>query len=352
MKREETRKIKVGNIQIGKQNKVIIQSMTNSKTKDINATVAQINELEENGCQIVRLAVLDIEDAKAIREIKKQVNLPLVADIHFSIQLALLALESGIDKIRINPGNINNYKLLQELVIKCKEKQVPIRIGINGGSLEAEILKEYNDVVTSDAMIKSAMHHVKILEDLDFYDICLSFKSSDVPLTIETYKKASEVFDYPLHLGVTEAGTFTNSAIKSSAALGTLLSMGIGDTMRISVTSEPKEELIIAKQLLRCFDLIDNVPNLVSCPTCGRIQYNMMPIAKEIEEFLNSIKSNITVAIMGCPVNGPQEAKRADIGIAGGTKNGILFKKGKMIKTVPQEMLLETLKEEIIKMSQ
>ncbi len=349
MIRENTKKIMVGNVQIGNQNKVIIQSMTNTKTKDTKATINQINELEALGCQIVRLAVLDEEDAKAIKIIKEYTNIPLVADIHFNINFALIALENGIDKIRINPGNINDYDLLKVLVNKCKEKNIPIRIGINGGSLEKEILNKYGDVC-SDAMIESAMHHIKILEDLDFYDICLSFKSSEVPLTIETYKKAAKIFNYPLHLGVTEAGTFIGSAIKSSAALGALLYEGIGDTIRVSVTSDPQEELTIVKQLLRSFDLVNDVPNLISCPTCGRIQYDMVPVVKEIEEFLKTINSNITVAIMGCPVNGPQEAKRADIGIAGGKEKGLLFKKGEMIKSVDQKDLVNTLKEEILLM--
>lgn len=349
MIRENTRPIKVGNIQIGHQNKIIIQSMTNTRTKDIDATIKQINSLEKNGCQIVRLAVLDNNDALAIEEIKKHVNIPLVADIHFNISLAITAVNSGIDKIRINPGNINDYELLKVLVSLCKEKHIPIRIGINSGSIEKSILEEYKEPCP-EAMIKSAMHHVKILEDLDFYDICLSFKSSHVPLTIDTYMQASKIFNYPLHLGVTEAGTFTGSSIKSSAALGTLIYHGIGDTIRVSVTADPVKELTIAKQLLNNFGLIDNIPNLISCPTCGRIQYNMIPIAKEIEEFLNSINSNITVAIMGCPVNGPQEASRADIGVAGGKTHGTLFKKGELFKKVPSEDLVETLKEEILKM--
>ena len=349
MIRENTRLIKVGNVQIGHQNKIIIQSMTNTRTKNIEDTVKQINDLEKNGCQIVRLAVLDKDDAYAIKEIKKLVNIPLVADIHFNISLAIIAVESGIDKIRINPGNINDYEKLKVLVNLCKDKHIPIRIGINSGSIEKEILEEYKEPCP-EAMIKSAMHHVKILEDLDFYDICLSFKASHVPLTIDTYMQASKIFNYPLHLGVTEAGTFTSSSIKSSAALGTLIYNGIGDTMRISVTSDPTKELIIAKQLLNNFDLIDEVPNLISCPTCGRIQYNMIPIAKEIEEFLASINSNITVAIMGCPVNGPQEASRADIGIAGGTNYGTLFKKGKFIRNIPSDQLVESLKQEILDM--
>lgn len=349
MKRCETRPIKVGNLQIGSQNKVIIQSMTNTKTKDIDKTVEQINLLEKKGCELVRLAILDEEDAKAISKIKEKVNIPLVADIHFNHKFALIALDNGIDKIRINPGNIGKKENVEAIVNKCKEKNVPIRIGINSGSLEKNLLEKYGKP-THEAMIESAKGHIKILEDLDFYDICLSFKSSDVVLTIKSYELASTLFKYPLHLGVTEAGTFNGSAIKSSAALGTLLYQGIGDTIRISVSGPPESEMIIAKQLLNCFNLIDNVPNLISCPTCGRIQYDMLPIVNEIEDFLSEINSNIEVAIMGCAVNGPQEASRADIGIAGGKDTAILFKKGKLIKTVKQEDLISTLKEEIYKM--
>ena len=348
-KRTETRPIQVGNLQIGGQNQVIIQSMTNTKTKNVAATVEQICQLTEAGCQIVRMAVYDQEDARAIREIKAQVSVPLVADIHFDYKLALTAIESGVDKIRINPGNIGARENVVAVVNACKQHQVPIRIGINSGSLEKAVLEKYGRPC-AEAMIESARKHVEILEELDFHDICLSFKSSDVMLTIEAYRLASEVFPYPLHLGVTEAGTFTSSAIKSSAALGALLMDGLGDTIRVSVSADPVEELRICKQLLRCFNLIDNVPNLVSCPTCGRIQYNMIPSAEEVERFLATINADITVAVMGCAVNGPQEASRADIGIAGGKEEGLLFKKGQLIRKIPQDQIVEVLKEEILKM--
>ena len=295
------------------------------------------------------MAVYDQEDARAIREIKAQVSVPLVADIHFDYKLALTAIESGVDKIRINPGNIGARENVVAVVNACKQHQVPIRIGINSGSLEKAVLEKYGRPC-AEAMIESARKHVEILEELDFHDICLSFKSSDVMLTIEAYRLASEVFPYPLHLGVTEAGTFTSSAIKSSAALGALLMDGLGDTIRVSVSADPVEELRICKQLLRCFNLIDNVPNLVSCPTCGRIQYNMIPIAEEVERFLATINADITVAVMGCAVNGPQEASRADIGIAGGKEEGLLFKKGQLIRKIPQDQIVEVLKEEILKM--
>ncbi len=347
--REKTNKVIVKNIQIGNQNKVIIQSMTNTKTKDIEKTINQINELEQAGCQIVRLAILDEEDATAISKIKERTKIPLVADIHFNYKLALIAVKQGIDKIRINPGNIGAFENVLAVATACKEKKIPIRIGINSGSLEKEVLLKYGKPC-AQAMIESATKHIEILKQCDFDDIVLSFKSSDVLLTIETYRLASKTFSYPLHLGVTEAGTFTTSSIKSSAALGTLLSEGIGDTMRISVSSDPVEELIICKQLLKCFGLYKNVPNLISCPTCGRIQYDMLPIVTEIEQFLNTINADIDVAVMGCPVNGPQEASRADIGIAGGKDLGLLFKKGVLIKQVPQSEIVETLKKEILLM--
>lgn len=347
MKRTETRPIYVGNVQIGGQNRCILQSMTNIPAKDIERSVEQINELEENGCEIIRIAVLDEEDARAIPALKERIHLPLVADIHFNYRLALIALEGGVDAIRINPGNIGSKEHTEAVVKMCKEKHVPIRIGINGGSLEKQFLEQYG--LSAEAMIASADRHVKILEDLDFHDICLSFKSSNVQLTIDTYKLASEHYPYPLHLGVTEAGGFTESAVKSSAALGALLNEGIGDTIRVSVSAPPKEELIIGKQLLKCFGLIENVPDLIACPTCGRIQYDMLPLVKKMEQYLSTIHEDITVAIMGCPVNGIQEAGRADIGIAGSYDSGILFKHGEILRTVPQEEIYDALVEEIQK---
>lgn len=347
MKRTETRPIYVGNVQIGGQNRCILQSMTNIPAKDIERSVEQINELEENGCEIIRIAVLDEEDARAIPALKERIHLPLVADIHFNYRLALIALEGGVDAIRINPGNIGSKEHTEAVVKMCKEKHVPIRIGINGGSLEKQFLEQYG--LSAESMIASADRHVKILEDLDFHDICLSFKSSNVQLTIDTYKLASEHYPYPLHLGVTEAGGFTESAVKSSAALGALLNEGIGDTIRVSVSAPPKEELIIGKQLLKCFGLIENVPDLIACPTCGRIQYDMLPLVKKMEQYLSTIHEDITVAIMGCPVNGIQEAGRADIGIAGSYDSGILFKHGKILRTVPQAEIYDALVEEIQK---
>lgn len=350
MKRNETRAIKVGNLVIGGNDQVIIQSMTNTKTKDVEATVKQINDLANFGCQLVRLAVLNMDDARAIKEIKTRVNIPLVADIHFDYRLALQAIESGIDKIRINPGNIGSIDKVKLVVEACKEKHIPIRIGVNGGSLEKDILEKYGKP-TAEAMIESAKKHVEILESLDFNDICISLKSSNTLLTIEAYRLASETFPYPLHIGVTEAGTKLGGTIKSSLGIGTILYQGIGNTIRVSLSDSPLEEIKVAKTLLKELELIDNVPTLISCPTCGRIQYDLIPIAKEIEDFLNTINSNITVAIMGCAVNGPGEAKHADIGIAGGVNEGLLIKKGEIIRKVKQDDIVEELKKEIIKMT-
>ena len=341
MKRTETRPIKIKNLQIGGQNKVLIQSMTNTKTKDVDATVKQILKLEKVGCEIIRVAILDIEDAKAIEQIKKQIHIPLVADIHFNGDFAIAAIKAGADKVRLNPGNLESEEKIKEIVNLCKEKHIPIRIGINAGSLN----KKYTR--TPENMIKSAWDHVKILEALDFYDIALSFKSSDPEECIQAYELASKEFPYPLHLGVTEAGGLLNSAIKSSFALGQLLREGIGDTIRISISDDPIEEVKVAKKLLRACKLRDDIPNLVSCPTCGRIQYDMLPIVKQMEEYLETVNKNITVAIMGCPVNGPGEAKDADLGVAGGKDSAILIKKGEIVRTIPQDKILETLKQEI-----
>jgi len=349
MSKQRKKTIKVGNIEIGGNNPVVIQSMTTTKTKDITATVKQIQELQTAGCQVVRLAVLNKEDAYAIKEIKKHVTIPLVADIHFDYQLALLAIESGIDKIRINPGNIGSIDKVKQVVSACKKHNLPIRIGVNSGSLEKDILEKYGKP-TAEAMVESAKKHIRILESLDFYDICISLKSSNTLLTIEAYQLAHKTFPYPLHLGVTESGTALGGTIKSSFGIGTLLHQGIGDTIRISLSENPVEEIKVAKILLKELGLVKNVPTLVSCPTCGRIQYNLIPVAKEIESFLYGIEADITVAIMGCAVNGPGEAKHADIGIAGGVKEGLLIKKGKIIRKVKQENMVSELKKEILAM--
>lgn len=349
MLREKARNVQVGHLTIGGNNHVVIQSMCNTKTKNVEATIKQINALEQAGCELVRVAVFDKEDAYAIKEIKKGIHIPLVADIHFDYRLALIAIESGIDKVRINPGNIGSTEKVKAVVDACKEKHIPIRIGVNGGSLEKEILEKYGEP-TPEGMIESAMKHVKILEDLDFHDIVISLKSSNTMLTIKAYELASKTFPYPLHVGVTEAGTALGGTIKSALGIGTLLYEGIGNTIRVSLSDDPVEEIKVAKILLKELGLLKGVPTLVSCPTCGRIQYDLIPIAKEMEDFLKDIHLDITVAIMGCAVNGPGEARHADIGIAGGVGEGLLIKHGEIVKRVKQEDMVQTLKDEILKM--
>ena len=344
MNRLETRPIRVGDVQIGGQNRVIIQSMTNTKTKDVAATVNQIRRLEEAGCEIIRVAILDKEDALAVKQIKEQIHIPLVSDIHFNPDFAIQAILSGTDKIRLNPGNIEDEDKIKEIVELCKEKGIPIRIGINAGSLNRKYIH------SEEAMIESAKDHLRILEALDFHDICLSFKSSDPLECIKAYRLAADTFPYPLHLGVTEAGGLLNSTIKSSLALGNLLLDGIGDTIRISISDDPVEEVRVARKLLRACGLKKDVANLISCPTCGRLQYDMLPIVKEMEAYLENVDKNINVAIMGCPVNGPQEASRADIGLAGGKESAILFRKGQIVRTIAQDQIIKTLKEEIEKL--
>ena len=341
--RSNTRKIMVGNVQIGGQNKVIIQSMCNTKTKDVESTIAQILQLEEAGCEIVRVACLDIEDAKAIKRIKEKINIPIVADIHFDYKIALEAIKSGVDKVRINPGNIGSEEKVKAVVDACREKNIPIRIGVNGGSLEKDLLEKYGGKPTAKAM-------VEILEKLEFYDICLSLKASDLDLCIEAYEEAAKTFNYPLHIGITEAGTEFSGTIKSSIGLGVLLREGIGDTLRVSLSDDPIKEIKVAKEILKNCNLYHKSPTLIACPTCGRTRIDLIPMAKEVEEFLQGIEADITVAVMGCAVNGPGEASHADIGIAGGVEEGLLFKKGKIIKKVKQEDIVNVLKQEIIDM--
>lgn len=348
MNRKHTRKIMVGNVVIGGQEKVVIQSMCNTKTKDIEATVEQILKLEEVGCEIIRVACLDLEDAKAIKEIKKRIHIPIVADIHFDYKIALEAIESGVDKVRINPGNIGDEERVKTVVDKCKEKRIPIRIGVNAGSLEKDLLEKYGGKPTAQAMVESAKRHIDILEELDFHDYLISLKASNLDLCIESYEKASEAFDCPLHLGITEAGTEFSGTVKSSIGLGYLLRQGIGNTIRVSLSDDPVKEIKVAKEILKDCNLYKKSPTIIACPTCGRTQIDLIPIAREIEEFLQTIESDITVAVMGCAVNGPGEAKCADIGIAGGIGEGLLFKKGEIIRKVKQEKMVETLKEEIL----
>lgn len=346
MKRTETRAVTIKNLTMGHNDHVYIQSMCNIKTEKTEKVIEQILELEEMGCEIIRVSCMDQNDALAIKEIQKAIHIPLVADIHFDYRLALACIEAGADKIRLNPGNIGSKENVIKVVNACKEKQVPIRIGINSGSLEKDIHEKYGKP-TAEGMIESAKRHVAILEELDFRDIVLSFKSSDPLLCLDVYRLAAQTFDYPLHLGVTEAGTTMTSAIKSSLALGPLLLEGIGNTIRISVNGSPQKEIPIVKDLLKSCRLIDQVPNLIACPTCGRTQWDMEPVVNEIEQYLQKINKNVTVAIMGCAVNGPGEAKHADIAIAGGKNEGLLIKRGKIIEKIPQSQMVTRLKKEI-----
>ncbi|PKK98274.1 MAG: 4-hydroxy-3-methylbut-2-en-1-yl diphosphate synthase [Tenericutes bacterium HGW-Tenericutes-2] len=339
--REKSRPVQVGPYQLGGNNKVYIQSMTNTHTKDVEATVKQIKALEEAGCEIIRVAVLDMVDAQSLGEIKKQINIPLVADIHFDYRLALEAINQGVDKIRLNPGNIPKREHVMEVVEACKKKNIPIRIGVNSGSLPNRMAP------TAENMVETARHHVEILESMGFYDIALSLKATDMKLMIEAYRLAAKTFPYPLHLGVTEAGTAFSGAIKSAMGIGILLAEGIGNTIRVSLTDNPVLEIQAAKEILKNLGLKDKVPNLISCPTCGRIQYDMIDIAKRIEEYLLKINKTINVAIMGCAVNGPGEATHADIGIAGGKGEAILFRRGKIIKKIKESEVYDVLVEEI-----
>ncbi|MEG6573343.1 MAG: flavodoxin-dependent (E)-4-hydroxy-3-methylbut-2-enyl-diphosphate synthase [Caldibacillus debilis] len=349
--RSKTRPVRVGNLTIGGSNTLYIQSMTTTKTHDVEATVKQIHRLEEAGCQIVRVAVPDERAANAIPEIKKRIHIPLVADIHFDYKLALKAIEGGVDKIRINPGNIGKREKVEAVVKAAKERGIPIRIGVNAGSLEKRILQKYG-YPTADGMVESALDHIRILEELDFHDIIVSLKASDIRLAVEAYEKAARTFDYPLHLGITESGTLFSGTIKSAAGLGILLNKGIGNTIRISLSADPVEEVKVAKELLKIFGLASNAPTLIACPTCGRIEIDLIKIANEVEEYLQNIKAPIKVSILGCAVNGPGEAREADIGIAGARGEGLLFRKGKIIRKVPEETMVEELKKEIDKLAE
>ena len=344
--RSKTRPVKVGNLTIGGSNELFMQSMTTTKTHDVEATVAEIKRLEDAGCQIVRVACPDERAAYSIGEIKKQINIPLVVDIHFDYKLALIAIEQGADKIRINPGNIGRKEKVEAVVNAAKAKGIPIRIGVNAGSLEKKILEKYG-YPTAQGMVESALHHIKILEDLDFHDIIVSLKASDVNLAIEAYKLAAAAFDYPLHLGITESGTLFAGSIKSAAGLGSLLSAGIGNTMRVSLSADPVQEIKVAKELLKVFGLSSNSATLISCPTCGRIEIDLISIANEVEEYISNIKAPLKVAVLGCAVNGPGEAREADIGIAGARGEGLLFMHGKTVRKVPEATMVDELKKEI-----
>lgn len=347
--RRKTRKVKIGDIFIGGDAPISVQSMTNTDTRNTEVTIAQIKKLEKVGCDIVRIAVPDIIAAKNISNIKKGVSIPMVADIHFDYRLALEAIKQGIDAIRINPGNIGNEDRTRQVVEACKKNNIPIRIGVNGGSLEKEILEKYNGP-TTEAMVESAMKHIKILENLDFYDIVISLKNSDIRKSVKAYRLMSEKVDYPLHLGITESGGIKKGTIKSSIGVGSLLVDGIGDTIRISLTGDPTEEVKVGKEILRSIGLLNDKIKIVSCPTCGRCQINLIELANQVENKIEHIKKDITVAIMGCAVNGPGEAREADLGIAGGTGIGLLFKNGEIIRRVPQENIVDELINEIDKL--
>jgi (E)-4-hydroxy-3-methylbut-2-enyl-diphosphate synthase len=338
------RTVYVKNIPIGDNHPIVIQSMTNTKTKNVSETIEQIKKLEAAGAQIVRLAVADMEDAEAIKEIKKSVSVPLVADIHFDYRLALKAIENGIDKLRLNPGNIKDKVQITQVVLACKGKKIPIRIGINGGSLNEDIEKVYGH--TPLALVESAKSHIKILEDLDFYDIIVSLKDTDINITLEANRLAKKLINYPLHIGLTEAGTITSGTVKSSYVLGTLLNENIGNTIRVSLTTDPINEIHVAKEILKMTGNY-NSPTIISCPTCGRTEYNMLEIIEKIEPLINKINHPLKIAIMGCVVNGPGEAKDADIGIAGGKHQVVLFKKGQIVKKIKEENIIEELMQEI-----
>ena len=337
-----TRQILVGGVPVGGGAPVTIQSMTNTRTEDVTATVNQILRLEEAGCQIIRVAVPDMAAAKAVGAIKARIHIPLVVDIHFDYKLALACVEEGCDAVRINPGNIGGEDRVKAVAEACKARNLPIRIGVNGGSLEKPLLAKYGGV-TPEALVESAFGHIALLEQYDFHDICVSLKSSSVVTTMAAYKLMSEKSDYPLHLGVTETGTTRMGTIKSAIGIGGLLALGIGDTLRVSLSADPVEEVYAAKDILKALGMAANEPNLVSCPTCGRTRIDLIGLAHQVEDRLKEVHKPITVAVMGCVVNGPGEAAAADVGIAGGHGEGLLFRKGEIVKKVPQEQLVDEL---------
>ncbi len=344
-----TKQIHVGAVPVGGGAAVSIQSMCNTKTGDVEATVEQIHRLEEAGCEIIRVAVPDMAAAKAVGAIKSRIHIPLVADIHFDYRLALECAAQGVDKIRINPGNIGSDERVKAVADACRAGKIPIRIGVNGGSLEKELRQKYGGV-TAEALVESAMGHVALLNRFDFDDICISVKCSSVPLTMAAYRLLSQRCAYPLHLGVTEAGTPSMGVVKSAMGIGGLLCLGIGDTLRVTLTSDPVEEIYAAKKILRAAGLRQDGPNLIACPTCGRTNIDLIPMAEEVERRLAGCKKPITVAVMGCAVNGPGEAAAADVGIAGGRGEGLLFRKGQVVRKVPQARLVDALMEEIEKL--
>lgn len=345
--RNDTRKIQIGSQVIGGGNPVLIQSMTNTRTEDVTATVAQIHRLEAAGCQIIRCTANNVEAARAIGEIKKQIHIPIVADIHFDHQLAILVMECGADKIRINPGNIGGADRVRAVVDAAKRFQVPIRVGVNSGSLEKELIEKYHGV-TAEGIVESALDKVRMIEELDYDQIVISIKSSDVMMCVRAHELIAARTDYPLHVGITEAGTLMRGAIKSSVGLGIILNQGIGDTIRVSLTSDPVQEIIAAKQILKALNLRQGGIEVVSCPTCGRTAIDLIGLANQVEELTADYEHlSIKVAVMGCVVNGPGEAKEADLGIAGGNGEGLLIKKGEVIRKLPEEQLLDALRYEL-----
>jgi len=345
-KNRNTRKVKVGNLYIGGDAPISIQSMTNTNTRDIKATISQIHALEKEGCEIIRVAVPDMDAALAIKEIKKSISIPLVADVHFNYRLAIKAIEMGADKIRINPGNIGSAERVKSIVSCAKERGIPIRVGVNAGSLEKRIIEKYGGI-TPEALVESAENHIRILEDMGFYDIVVAIKSSNVPLMIASYELISKKSEYPLHIGVTEAGTLYRGVIKSAVGIGALLSRGIGDTIRVSLTTDPSEEVRAGKEILKSLGLYRYGPEFISCPTCGRTRIDLEAVAGQVEKALEGLKKPLKIAIMGCGVNGPGEAREADIGIAGGNGCALLFKRGEIIRKISEEKIVEELINEI-----
>lgn len=346
MYRDETKVIQIGNKVIGGGNPILIQSMTNTKTEDVEATVAQIKELEAAGCDIIRCAVPTMEAALALKEIKKQITIPLVADIHFDYRLALAAIENGADKIRINPGNIGSEERVRAVVEAAKERNIPIRVGVNSGSLEKPLVEKYGGV-TAEGIVESALDKVRIIEEMGYDNLVISIKSSNVLMAVQAHELIAKKTNYPLHVGITESGTIISGNIKSSIGLGIILNQGIGDTIRVSLTGNPVEEVKSAKLILRTLGLRKAGVEVVSCPTCGRTQIDLIGLANQVENMVQKYDLDIKVAVMGCVVNGPGEAKEADIGIAGGKGVGMLIKKGEVVKTLPEDQLLATLEEEL-----
>lgn len=347
MTREDTKVIQIGTVKIGGGNPVVIQSMTNTKTEDVEATVRQILALEAAGCQIIRCAVPTMEAAEAIREIKKRIHIPLVADIHFDYRLAIAAIENGADKIRINPGNIGDRSRVQAVVDKAKEYRIPIRVGVNSGSLEKPLLEKYGGV-TAEGIVESAMDKVRLIEEMGYDNLVVSIKSSDVLMCVKAHELIAKQCPYPLHVGITESGTVLSGNIKSSVGLGIILYQGIGDTIRVSLTGDPLEEIKSAKLILKTLGLRKGGIEVVSCPTCGRTKIDLIGLANQVENMVADIPLDIKVAVMGCVVNGPGEAKEADIGIAGGIGEGLLIKKGEIVKKVKEDQLLSVLREELL----